>query len=314
MLSVCVPNYSFLVLPQAHSPRNRGVEGPAGQVVCGQLHLLYDQLKASGLNFEVLVYEDASPEHFFQHNQQVANLGKEVRYKLLPSNVGRASIRNLLATEARFPNLLFLDSDSGFPEQFVSRYLPFLEQPLEFIVSGGRVYPQRDKIDRAYWLHQRYGQKREQLDPTVRGEKRYHGFQTNNFLVSKALMLRHPFNESHAGYGHEDTLWGWQLKELGIDIRRIDNPVIHLDLMPAEQFLSKQLEAVENLKKLEEDFPNLPTRLSSFGKRWAWAKPLLMPVLTLLKPIAERKLVNDASGSLYWLDALKLYRYWKQSD
>ncbi|MEL6391659.1 MAG: hypothetical protein AAFR97_02835, partial [Bacteroidota bacterium] len=70
----------------------------------------------------------------------------------------------------------------------------------------------------------------------------------------------------------------------------------------------------ENLKKLEEDFPNLPTRLSCFGKRWAWAKPLLMPILTGLKPIAERKLVNDASCSLYWLDALKLYRYWKQFD
>lgn len=290
--------------------------GPSGQEqvggsVTGQLHLLYQQLKASGLDFEMLVYEDASPTIFYQHNKQIAELGPEIKYRRLGSNLGRASIRNLLAEEARYQNLLFIDSDSGFPDTFVSNYLPFLDRELGGIIAGGRIYPDKEELEAVCWLHKKYGDEREQLNLKAVSEARYHGFQTNNFMVSKALMKSHPFDESHTGYGHEDTLWGWQLKAMDVFIVRIDNPVVHLQLMPASVFLDKQLEAIANLKKLEIEHTDLPTRLSAFSRQWSWLKPALKPILKMFLPMAKRRLLRKEPGSLYWLDLLKLYAYWK---
>ncbi|MEM6395659.1 MAG: glycosyltransferase [Bacteroidota bacterium] len=312
MLSVCIPTYRFFVLaylPQAD--RQVLTEDFSSTPVFGQLQNLYAQLKSSGIEFELLVYEDASPEPYPSQNKRVTELGPEVEYRLLDSNLGRAAIRNLLAREAKFPNLLFLDADSGFLDGFVAGYLPYIDSELKKVVSGGRVYPAKERLAPQFWLHQRYGQDREKLDVNASGDKCYMGFQTNNFLVPRSLMLRHPFEESHAGYGHEDTLWGWQLRDLGVAVERIDNPVIHLDLMPAEVLVQKQLEAVDNLKKLEAIYPNLPTRLGGFALRWRWAKWLLIPVLSVIEPIARRRLLKDRDASIYWLDLLKLRRYWK---
>ncbi|MEM8584745.1 MAG: glycosyltransferase [Bacteroidota bacterium] len=303
-----MPTYSFFILPPKFGA---GGQGHVGVSMTGQLHLLYQQLKASGLDFEMLVYEDASPNTYYQYNKQIAELGPEIRYRKLGSNLGRASIRNLLAKEAQYQNLLFIDSDSGFPDVFVSNYLPFLDRELDVIIAGGRIYPDKEQLEAAFWLHKKYGDEREQLNLKAVGEARYHGFQTNNFMVSKALMISHPFDESHTGYGHEDTLWGWQLKAMDIPIERIDNPVVHLQLMPASVFLDKQLEAIVNLKMLEIEHPDLPTKLSDFSKQWSWSKPVLKPILMSLCPMARSRLMRKEPGSLYWLDLLKLYAYWK---
>ena len=289
MISVCVPVYRFFVLPLVET--------------------LYQQFKASGLDFELRIYEDASPPPYPAANEQVANLGSEVVYQILEENLGRARIRNLLAIEARFPKLLFLDADSGIPADFVEAYLPYLDPKRFPVIQGGRTYPDPKELEPEYHLHQRYGQQREKLDPRASGDVLYQGFQTNNFLVSRALMLKHPFPVDFSGYGHEDTLWGWQLKARQVAVTRIDNPVIHLGVETAEVFLQKQQEAVTNLKQLEMQQPDLPSRLGSFARRWAWIKPLLLPLLSRLQGIARRRLLKG--GSLYWLDGLKLLWYWR---
>lgn len=304
MISVCVPVYRFFVLPQDQGPARTIRPGEEGG-----LQILYQQLLASGLEFELRVYEDASPPPYPATNQQIAELGPEVVYKLLPNNLGRAKIRNLLAQEAHYPQLLFLDADSGIPTSFVQAYLPYLDPQRFPVVQGGRTYPKRAKLAPTYWLHQRYGLQREQLDPKATGDDLYRGFQTNNFLVSRDLLLDHPFPSDFSGYGHEDTLWGWQLKARQVSVLRIDNPLIHLGLEAADVFLRKQEEAVANLKRLELQQPDLPSRLGDFARRWAWLKSILFPLLKSGQGLAKRRLLKG--GSLYWLDVLKLSWYWR---
>ncbi|MEM7573342.1 MAG: glycosyltransferase [Bacteroidota bacterium] len=306
MISVCVPVYRFFVLPQ-----DQGLLRTIRPGEEGSLQTLYQQLQASGLEFELRVYEDASPPPYPATNQLIANLGPEVVYKLLPKNLGRAKIRNLLAQEARYPQLLFLDADSGIPTGFVQAYLPYLDPRRFPVVQGGRTYPARAQLAANYWLHQRYGLQRERLDPNATGDDLYRGFQTNNFLVSRDLLLTHPFPSDFSGYGHEDTLWGWQLKARQVPVFRIDNPVIHLGLEAADVFLRKQEEAVVNLKQLEQQQPNLPSRLGDFARRWAWCKPIISPIVRQLGPFAKRQLLKGRP--LYWLDVLKLNWYWRNS-
>ncbi|NJK86510.1 MAG: hypothetical protein HC906_11610 [Bacteroidales bacterium] len=71
---------------------------------------------------------------------------------------------------------------------------------------------------------------------------------TNNFLISKGLFDKIRFHEGIMGYGHEDTLFGYDLKKMNIQILHIDNPLIHIGLEQNGFFLEKTRESIKNLK------------------------------------------------------------------
>ena len=50
-----------------------------------------------------------------------------------------------------------------------------------------------------------------------------------NLLAPKDIFQKIAFNEKLNGYGHEDTLFGVELKKEGVTMAHIDNPIIHLD-------------------------------------------------------------------------------------
>jgi glycosyltransferase involved in cell wall biosynthesis len=58
------------------------------------------QAKNCGISFEVLAYDDCSEKSFQEKNQSISNLDN-VTYKILPQNLGRAKIRNLLAKQSK---------------------------------------------------------------------------------------------------------------------------------------------------------------------------------------------------------------------
>jgi len=264
------------------------------------------QLQSTEIEWEIRIYDDASPEAEQRQNAGLARLDSRLVYRVLPQNLGRAAIRNLLAKEARYERLVFLDADGEIPEGYIDAYLPFLDQ--DVVVSGGRCYLDRS-IHPNQQLHWNYGVARESKSAAQRRKNPCEGFQTNNFLVSKDLMLRHPFDEAATAYGHEDTLWGRQLKRLGVGIHHIDNAVAHLGLEGADTFLAKQETAVRTLKTLEAKHPGLPSRLGALAKQVAWAKPLLLPILRSATSLATKRLKATLPGSLYWLDLLKLKWY-----
>jgi hypothetical protein len=64
------------------------------------------------------------------------------------------------------------------------------------------------------------------------------------------VFRRFGLDETLTRYGHEDTKFGWRLREARLPVQHIDNPVLHDGLEPAEQFLRKTRDAVHNLAAL----------------------------------------------------------------
>lgn len=289
MLSILIPVYRYDVGPLVRA--------------------LITQLRTQPYEWEIRVYDDASPEGFREKLRELPGLDSQrVHLKELPENLGRARIRNLLASEAAYSTLLFLDADSDIGPGFIAAYRTWLNRPV--VVSGGRTYDDR-AIEPNQMLHWIYGRSRESRSAKQRAKRPYRGFQTNNFLVPQEVILHHPFDEDFRGYGHEDTVWGQELEKEGVEIVHLDNPVVHRGLEEHASFLRKQRSAVHNLRALERTVPALNTRLGSLARKLRWARPVLMPMLERLYPYFVNELTQDLPGSIYYLDAMKLYWYWQ---
>lgn len=206
------------------------------------------QAMATGVSWEIRCYDDGSAGNFRNANRELEQL-EGVIYRELPENIGRSAIRNLLARDAAYPYLLFLDCDS-FPEypDFVGRYTTALQPGT--LLYGGRSYSPEAPGDPAFQLRWKYGSAREVFRVEQRTALPWQCFQTNNFVVPKSVFLEHPLNETLQGYGHEDTLFGLELMQHNIPVVHLDNPLRHLGLEPAAVFLEKTREGVANLVRL----------------------------------------------------------------
>lgn len=280
---------------------------PVFQWDCRQLvGELLRQGRQLGCPFEIRLYDDGSPDSYRLLNRQLS-AQPEVVYWEAPVNLGRAGIRNKLAAEAGYERLLFIDADSGMvKDDFLQVYMSQADSP--GVVCGGRVYAPSPPVDRAYYLHWLFGSRRESYGASRRQRDSLLGFMTNNYSISRSLQLAFPFHASLRTYGHEDTLLGVQLKEAGVSIYHIDNPLRHEGLEPADVFLQKQQQAVSNLYQLSRSHPSLNTRLL-FAVRLLQNVRLLRPCYYLLRPLAAlltSRLLQQPS-SLLWLDLLKIY-------
>lgn len=228
MLSICIPIYNHEV----------------GRLVQD----LHHQAEKAGYPFEILLMDDASEESFQKKNGLIN--WESVRYIQLEENVGRSKIRNRLSEEAKFPYLLFMDCDSAVSSHlYIENYTPFFEP--EVICYGGRKYTNTEPQDSTY-LRWKYGVERECAPASERRKNPNTGFCTNNFLIHKNVFKKVRFNENLAGYGHEDTFFGLELLMQDIHIRHIDNPLIHLGLESASDFLEKTENGIVNLFKIEK--------------------------------------------------------------
>ncbi len=225
---------------------------------------LSEQVGSVDVKTEIIFLDDHSDEQYHFENQKISELPL-VWYDRLDKNIGRAAIRNELVGRARYEHLLFLDCDSMVVNQsFIARYLELLDSA--GIISGGRVYPP-DMPSQEYRLHWTYGKERESKPADFRSRYPARYFHTNNFLVHKDILQKYPFDESISGYGYEDLLFAKQLELQGINVKHIDNPVLHAGLDNNKSFISKSKNAVHNLWQLNQDGHALNTRLEKTVKR-----------------------------------------------
>ena len=228
---------------------------------------LYRQAVEQHIDFEIIVIEDGS-EKFLLENEKISKL-ENCRYSRLNKNIGRSAIRNKLADESKYENLLFLDCDSEpYSNHFIQNYLPFCNK--ESIVLGGRIYDIYNS-DPYKNLILTYGRKRERYNQTNRKQNRNRMFMTPNFLISKSIFNKVRFNENIIGYGHEDSIFGFELQKQNYNFITIDNPVIHKGLENNNIFIKKTEYAIENLYKiyLTSEYPAIETNskvLSMFLK------------------------------------------------
>jgi glycosyltransferase involved in cell wall biosynthesis len=215
---------------------------------CNIVSLVYDlhnQASAASVPVEIIVLDDCSSELLRDQNKDVNKLAS-VRFIELEKNIGRASIRNKLAGMAAYPTLLFMDCDSKVPDpEYIKKYLPYCGK--DIVVCGGRIYRPVPPDEPEMMLRWLYGIKREQLPADIRSKDPYHSFMTNNFLISSSILSQIHFDESLVQYGHEDTLFGFELKKRGIPVIHIHNPLIHTGLEITREFLRKTSEGIENL-------------------------------------------------------------------
>ncbi len=278
MLSICVPVYNY--------------------DICELINILNKQCQACNIPYEINVYDDFSDTKYRNKNRSVIDLNR-VNYVELSENYGRSKIRNLLAKKSKYTHLLFLDCDSQIPDDdFIKRYLPYCLGGV--VVCGGRNYPERLTLGNKYRLHWLYGSQRESLSLAVRANEPNKSFMTNNFLISRDVLKNIHFNEQLLGYGHEDTLFGYELKKQNIQITHIDNPVIHKGLETSTMFLRKTNEAVVNLWKIAalynftNDLVNDITLLKWYFKLKKYHMHLLVAILfKMTKPLLKYQLLSN---------------------
>ncbi len=224
MISVCIPVYNF------------DVE-----------HLLKVLSKqAVEIGAEVIVIDDAS-DIFKEKNRNIAENLPNTRYIQLDKNIGRSRIRNMFLKYAKFDYLLFLDCDSIVSSPtFLKKYKEIIEKEKPEVVCGGRFYGDKPK-SRKKMLRWKYGTSQETKPAHIRELTPNASFMTNNFLIRKDVFEKIKFNEDLTKYGHEDTLFGYDLKRHGIKIHHIGNPVANGELELNEDFVRKTEQAIENL-------------------------------------------------------------------
>lgn len=249
MLSVLIPTYNYAIFPL--------------------VSILFEQLEKAKIDFEIICLDDAS-SRFHNENQEINTL-ENCSYTILEKNIGRSSIRNLLAKKANFENLLFLDADViPVHENFISKYISCINSE-EKIVYGGIRY-QEKKPEKNQVLRWVYGNSREALCIEKRNKNPYLSFLTLNFLISKSVFEKVCFNEAIPNLRHEDTLFSYDLKKAKIKLLHIENPTIHNGLESSEVFLKKSEESLIGLdylikkKLISSDYVKLSEKEKAFKK------------------------------------------------
>ena len=224
ILSICIPIYNSDIRP-----------------IASELHR---QIQSYSSEVELLFLDDASDVFFKEINRSV---GAFCDYQELPMNIGRSKIRNAFLPFVKGKYILFIDGDSKIIHpDFIQRYVEFLRTNNTHVLIGASVYSE-EKPNRTNFLRWKYSRSRESKTFSVRNSHPELGFKSNNFVILKSLFATHPFDETLTTYGHEDTLFGYQLRKAGIKFMHLDNPVLNSNLDENDHFLVKTKEALQNL-------------------------------------------------------------------
>jgi Glycosyl transferase family 2 len=225
MLSICIPIYNYDVTSLVRE--------------------LSVQANKLGIQYEIICIDDYSEKSFIALNE--VDCSKYGKYFQLNKNIGRSKIRNLFLNYSKFDYMLFLDCDSIIiSDNFIENYFTILKKQKPEVICGGRIY-QKIKPERQKRLRWKYGLIKESQPLEIRQMDPNKSFMTNNFVVSRKLLGNLKFNEQLRQYGHEDTLFGFQLKKNNISIKHIENPVLNGGLEVNSEYLKKTEAGLLNL-------------------------------------------------------------------
>ncbi len=289
MLSICIPVFNYNISPL---------------VEC-----LNQQASKEGIAYEILIADDASTMDMTGVYHSLSKY-PEVKVILSETNLGRAAIRNLLASKAKYPFLLFLDSDTmPVDDTFISKYINAASHAK--VICGGISYRPR-KPEKSKLLRWKFGLKREQLTASFRAKHPYNSFMTGNFLCQKSIFNCVQFDESLKKYGHEDTLFGFALASNAIEILHTNNPVYHEGIEDNTTFINKTEEGITNLlyiyKNTEKEKANLQNikLLRTYIKFKKSGLTIMLSLLSYpLLPVLKQLLIHNI-GNLRCFDLYKI--------
>lgn len=226
---------------------------PAYNTICSRLVSdLSRQAEGLGISYEIIVAEDGSTDtKAVEANKEMMASLPHCRHLVRQENMGRAAIRNLLAREARYNWLLFIDSDMAVKnEDYLLRYLNAEEAE---VVDGG-VSIDGDPSALNSNLRYIYEKASEQQHTAEQRQLRpYQHLHTANLMMSREVMMRCPFDERFRRYGYEDVLMGKRLRLQQTPILHIDNPLSFCTFEDNRRFVEKTEEGLRTLHEFRND-------------------------------------------------------------
>ena len=88
-------------------------------------------------------------------------------------------------------------------------------------------------------------------EPAHSAEKRqadrYHEFRSTNFMIEREAFEACPFDERFKRSGYEDVLFGKTLKQQGVSITHIDNPVMMTEFESNPDYVKKIERSLQTL-------------------------------------------------------------------
>lgn len=288
MLSILIPTYNYNIFSLVQE--------------------VHEQCINAKIKFEIIVLDDFS-QNFHEENNQIKTLSN-CSYTILNQNIGRSSIRNLLATKASFEDLLFLDADVRLiSNAFIKNYLKFIEKNPQYNVLYGGIVYQEIKPNNNQLLRWIYGNKREALSAEKRSENLYVSFLTLNFLIKKEVFNKVRFNEEIPNLRYEDLLFSFDLMKNKIKLQHINNQVVHNGIETSEIFLQKTNDSLKGLhflltnNYLPKDYAKITAVYSSLKQtKLLWVVTFLYKQL---KNSFEKKLLGS-KPSLFIYDIYRL--------
>lgn len=267
---------------------------------------LYQQCISCNIEFEVLTQDDASNSPLNIENEKINSL-PNCSFFVLEKNVGYRENKNLLVQKSKFDLLLILDGDCKIDNpNFIKDYLDSIE---DFDgVYGGRIHPEKP-FSPQQSLRWKYGKFMEDQTVEQRNKSPYRSFLFNNTLIRKEVFNQVKFDNTFKKYGHDDTLFSFELKKLKARLKHIENPVIHDDIDSNAVFYNKTKHSLENLfflYKTNKIDTNHSKMITLFGKlkHFYLVKPISF-FYSLFNSVIEKNLTGN-NPKLFWFNVFRL--------
>ncbi|WP_075341952.1 glycosyltransferase family 2 protein [Tenacibaculum agarivorans] len=279
MISVLIPTYCWNSFPLVEK--------------------LHQQLTSECIPFEIIVIDDASKDQSVLQNKKANDL-TYTSFEILSQNIGRSAIRNLLASRAKFPWLLFLDADVMIQSDFIKNYISAIENSNSDVINGGMFYMDDIRKGSLRW---KFGKKREEISAIERNNQPFRYVFTANLLIKKKVLDLVKFDEELlSGYGYEDSLFSLDLSKQNITISHIENSIFHLEVDSNKKFIQKVKQGMKNLTRImkTKDSHLYDIKMLKLYKQ----NQFILNHLFFLSPIFEKMALK--TSSLLFFDAFRI--------
>ncbi len=258
-------------------------------------------LQAADIQYEVIVADDGSTDEDSIVANRAINQLSSCRFIERKKNVGRAAIRNFLASEALHAYLLYIDSDMTIISNlYILRYLQSGDMP---VIDGGVTICDTSDASNLRYLYEKAEEPHHTA--TERQKRPYQHLHAANLLMRRDIILAHPFDERFRHYGYEDVFLGKVLHQHHIPILHIDNPLGFCHFETNADFVTKTEEGLRTLYQFRDVLRGY-SRLLTFvsGIHLSIVKSLIRLWHRLFRKAERRNLCGSHPSLLVF----KLYR------
>ena len=205
---------------------------------------LHRQLMHEKIPFEILIMEDGSDDDYIEENKRIESFSN-VSCLVTKQQSGSLKTRLLLAEEAKYDWLLFVDADTiPKTQSFIRNYINATNLDSEIILGGIAYY--QEKPNKNFVLRWKYGSKYEQVKADTRNKLPYKNIVCANMLIKRTVFSKLNLEVNSNSYGF-DNLFASQLKNCHAKVLHIDNEVYHLGLENSSIYLKKKESAAQSL-------------------------------------------------------------------